>query len=232
MTYSSRRTAPQRGVKWGRILLVSAMALTAYTVVQAHDDDEGPTVERSFNLTGFDQVDISGVYDVEIVVGEDFGVHLKGPEREMEFARVEVNGDTLELGQAEKKWRWRNRKGIDAYVTVPSLRALDVSGVSDIEVEGIRSDRFELDVTGVADIELSGTCTTIEADITGVSDISAKSLECEHAKVNMSGVGDLSVYSSASIDADVSGVGDVVVYGRPSSVEKSVSKFTASLEIK
>lgn len=228
MSYSSRRTGP----KWGRIFLVSGVAIAAVSISQAHEvEDNGPKVERSFDLTGFDAIDISGVYDVEIKVGDDYAIHLKGPEREMEYARVEVNGGRLELGQREKR-RWGNRKGIDAYVTVPSLRALNVTGVSDVDVQGVQTARFDLDVSGVADIEITGNCETLNADITGVTDIDASDFTCEHGDIDMSGVGDLSVHTSLSVDADVSGVGDVVVYGRPESVEKSVSKYTASLEIK
>jgi len=223
-----RKTTPQ----WGRILLVSGVAMAGVAISQAHDTDSGPKITKTYDLTGFDGIDISGVYDVEVAVGSAFSIRLEGPEKEMNHARVELDGNSLELGQRKNKWSWNNRKGIDAYVTLPALNTLNVSGVSDVNVDGVRADKFKLSVSGVGDVDISGSCSYIKASISGVSDVNASDFQCRDGKVNMSGVGDLEIYTSASIDASVSGVGDVTVYGRPESVEKSVSKYTASLTIK
>lgn len=229
MTYSSRRTAP----KWGRILVASGLIFAGAMAVQAHeiDEDDGNKTTKTYDLSGFDEINVSGVYDVEIRTGDSYSIRLEGREKEMKHARVEVSGDRLELGQTKKKWGWGNRKSINAYVTLPSLNALGVSGVADVDAEDISSKDFKLRVSGVADVNISGECGFIKASISGVSDVNAKNFVCEDGEVNMSGVGDLKVHTSESIDASVSGVGDVTVYGRPSKVEKSVSKYTASLEI-
>jgi len=238
MTYSSRRTAPPQrqksSPKWGRILVASGLVFAGVVAVQAHDDDEdhGPKIERAYNLNGFDEIGVSGVYDVEIVAGDEFSVRLEGPEREMEYAKVEVDGDRLVLGQEKRKWGWKNRKSINAWVTLPELNQLSVSGVADVNAENIKTDSFKLTVSGVADVNLEGECRFIKANISGVSDVDAEAFECQDGEVNMSGVADLEIYTSESIDANVSGVGDVSVYGKPSKVEKSVSKYTASLKIK
>ena len=98
MYQNTRKTAPPNSPKkWARLLMASGIAIAAVAVSQAHevDDDHGPATTRSFDLTGFDVIDISGVYDVEIIVGNDYSIRLEGPEREMEYARVERDGDTL-----------------------------------------------------------------------------------------------------------------------------------------
>lgn len=214
--------------------MASSLVFAGVVAVQAHeiDEDDGDKITRTYDLSGFDEISVSGVYDVEIRTGDSFSIRLEGREKEMNYARVEVNGDRLELGQEKrKKWGWGNRKSIDAYVTLPRLNALGVSGVADVDAEDISSENFKLRVSGVADVNISGECGFIKANISGVSDVNAKGFKCEDGEVNMSGVGDLEIYTSESIDASVSGVGDVEVYGRPSKVEKSVSKYTASLEI-
>jgi len=218
-----------------KVLLGSAILIGGISMANAHEDDDHDDKDRitkTYDLTGFDAIDISGVYDVEITVGKDYSIRLEGREKEMDYAEVDLDGDTLELGQRKKKWGWGNRKSIDAYITLPSLNALDVSGVTDADVENIDAKTFELDVSGVADVNLSGSCDRIDADISGVSDVNARELKCKSGDVDLSGVGDLDVYTSESIDASVHGVGDVTVYGSPSDVEKSVSKYTASLTIK
>ncbi|NNE56988.1 MAG: hypothetical protein HKN36_02670 [Hellea sp.] len=229
-----RRKNSKRTLPWGKLLAVSTIMIGAATLAQAHDDDKdrGPTTTQNFDLTGFDAIDISGVYDAEILVGNDYSIRLEGSEKDMEHARVELDGKTLELGKVNGKSRWNNGHTIEAYITLPKLAALDVSGVTDALVTGVDSENFELDVSGVADVIIDGSCGALEADISGVSDIEAADFKCKSADVDMSGVGDITVFASESIDADVSGVGDVVVYGSPKNIEKSVSKYTASLTIK
>jgi len=232
----NRMTAPPRRQKqWRRIFLVSGLVLVGAIAVQAHevdDDYKGPKTTRTFDLTGFDGIDVSGVYDVEIEVGESYSIRLEGREREMEYARVEVDGNRLELGQKKRKKRWGNRKSIQAWITLPALNELGVSGVADVNAQNIQSQSFKLRTSGVADVNLSGECGFIKANLSGVSDVDGKELICKDGDVNLSGVSDLKIYTSESIDASVSGVGDVDVYGKPSKVEKSVSKYTASLKIK
>ncbi len=231
-----RQSTTRRPTQWGKILLVSAIALGGMSVANAHDDDSDDKnkITQTYDLTGFDGISVSGVYDVEVTVGKDYSIRLEGREKEMEYAEVELDGDTLELGKRKrKKWGWNNNtKSINAYITMPNLNELNVSGVTDADITGVDSDRFELHVSGVADVNISGRCGTIDAHVSGVSDIDAEDLICERGDVSLSGVGDMEVHTSEAIDVSVHGVGDVTVYGKPESVEKSVSKYTASLTIK
>ena len=150
----------------------------------------------------------------------------------MNYARVEIDDGMLELGQTKRKRSWGNRKSINAWVTLPALNKLSVSGVADVTADNVKSDSFKLKVSGVADVNIEGECGYIKASISGVSDVDAEKFVCQDGDVNMSGVADLTIHTAESIDASVSGVGDVTVYGNPSKVEKSVNKYTASLTIK
>ncbi len=226
-----RKTTPQ----WGKIAVATALIAGGITLANAHetdDDDHGEKIVKTYDLSGFDAIKVSGVYDMDVKVGESFSIRLEGPEREMERARVEVEGDMLVLGQSKKKSRWKKRKSVNAYITMPDLNALKVSGVTDADINGVDTDTFDLRVSGVADVDISGRCDLLDARISGVSDVDAQDLKCARGDVTLSGVGDMEVYTSDAIDASVSGVGDVTVYGSPEKVEKSVSKYTASLTIK
>ena len=170
---------------WGKIALVSATVLAAAAFAQAGDNDKdrdsGDDVVRTYDLTGFDGIDISGVYDVEVSVGQTYSIRLEGREKDLDRVKVEVDGDTLELGKNKSAKKYSKMKSIDAYITLPRLNSLDVSGVTDVEIVGIDSSEFNLDVSGVADVVLEGQCGSIDADISGVSDVDASELECESA---------------------------------------------------
>lgn len=210
-----------------RVILVSAGVVALLSgVAIAHDDEEKET--RRLDLNGFDQIEISGVYNLEIEVGSDFFVELSGHTDELDRVKASVSGGVLDLSQRDRKKKrgWKNdHDGIDAVIRLPSLTALDISGVVDGDVKKIDTDRFTVRISGVGDLELQGTCGSLKARVSGVGELDADKLECRAVDVRVSGVGDASVFASDEVDANVSGMGDIDVYGSPERVTKSDSMF-------
>lgn len=201
-----------------------ATALVLAAAAFAKDSDD--IVTKNFDLTGFDSIDVSGVYELDVRVGPDFSIELSGPAYEMERVEASVRNGVLHLDQKERRRRWGdNRQGVDAVITLPSLAAIDISGVVDGAIAGVNSDRFEVDISGVGDIRFDGECGALDARVSGVGDLDADALECRVVTVRVSGVGDASVYASEEVDARVSGMGDIDVYGSPERVSKSDSMF-------
>ena len=201
------------------ISAVGAMALST----SAFADDN---ITRTLDLRGFDQIEIAGVYELNVEVGPEFSITLTGEEEELDRVQAAVRGSVLTLDRSKGKRRWgRDNQGIEAVITLPALVGLDISGVVDGEVAGIDASRFELDLSGVGDVELEGECETFEADVSGVGDLDAEKLQCRTVSVEVSGVGSASVYASEEVDAEVSGMGDIDVYGSPEKVRKESSMF-------
>ncbi len=203
--------------------LLGASALTA--VAQADDDKDD--VVQTYDLNGFDEIDIAGVFDLSVEVGPDYSIRLSGPRREMDRIKAEVKGGALRLGPKERRKRpsWGNRDSIDAQITLPSLTAFSASGVVDGTILGVDAQDFVVDVSGVGDITLEGECGALSAQVSGVGDLDAKKLECRAVEIDVSGVGDATVYASESADASVSGVGDINIYGGPAEVRKDGGMF-------
>ena len=205
-----------------QFIITAAAVLTASA---AHAGDDKDRITTTLDLAGFDRIEVSGVYDLTVEAGEDYSIKVSGPAHEVDRIEASVSGGVLELSQKDKKgWR-RKRHGVDAVITMPMLRGLDVSGVVDGSVSGIDAERFDLAISGVGDITLTGRCDTLKADVSGVGDLDADKLECRDVEVSVSGVGDATVYASESVDATVSGMGDIDVYGKPEKVTKSDSMF-------
>ncbi|MEO1252556.1 MAG: head GIN domain-containing protein [Pseudomonadota bacterium] len=199
-----------------------AATLLASAGAAAGDEDR---ITRTLDLEGFDSIEVSGVYDIDVRVGEEFSVVLKGRVEELDRTLVTVSGGVLDLSQDERKsWR-RKRRGVDAYITLPSLNGIVVSGVVDGEIDGVDADDFEINISGVGDIALAGKCQSLDAQVSGVGDLDAEGLECSVVDIRLSGVGDASVFASAEVDARVSGMGDIDVYGAPDRVSTSDSMF-------
>jgi len=205
-------------------LSAGLLALGAAAAVHADDDD---IVTQTMDLTGFDRIEIAGVYEMDVRVGPDFSVELSGPEYEMERVAASVRDGVLELDMKDRRGRRHRgkRDGVEARITLPLLRELDVSGVVDGVVSDVNADAFNVNISGVGDVELTGECGTLDARLSGVGDLDAEGLECNNVNVRVSGVGDADVYARDSVDARVSGMGDIDVYGSPENVKKSNNMF-------
>ncbi len=207
-----------------RMIAAGLSALLLAGTAVARDGDA--KVTQNLDLRGFDRIDIAGVYDLEVRVGPDYSIELSGPAYEIERVEASVRNNVLHLDQSKQKTRWRGRReGVDAVVTLPSLRGIEVAGVVEGVITGVDSEVFDIDVSGVGDLEFDGACGTLEAEVSGVGDLEADALECRVVTIEVSGVGDASVFASEEVDAQVSGMGGIDVYGSPEKVRKSDSMF-------
>jgi len=186
--------------------------------------DKSQDISKTYELVGFDRIEIGGVYELDVNVGPEFSVVLSGAPDEMDIVEVSVEDGELVLDREERSHhhgrRW-NQHGVTATITLPSLSGLEISGIIDGDVSGIDAEQFKADFSGVGAVELSGACGHLRADISGIGAFDASDLKCKTADVSVSGIGDASVYASDEIDISVSGIGSVDVYGSPSRVDKS-----------
>ena len=199
-------------------------------------DDDGEerideeTVSKSFDFEDFDRIDIAGVYELDVTVGGDaYSIELSGPESEMDRIEAGVEDGELTLGQrkrtrGEKRFK---REGVEAVITLPALRELEISGVVDGTVKGIAAEKFTIDLSGVGDMTLEGTCDELDADVSGVGDLDAEDLICRVVDVDVSGVGDASVHATESVNADITGMGSIDIYGSPTDVKKDGGMFSS-----
>jgi hypothetical protein len=216
------------------IFITTVLALGAIAIplaASAHGKDSQKHVDESYDFKGFENLDIGGVYELDVQVGEKFALSTSGHEKEVENMKIYVDGDTLRVENKNKKWRMRNQKGIIIRISMPTLRSVDIGGVGTGEISGIDSERLDLDIGGVGELTLSGTCGLVEIDVAGVGELDARNLKCEDAEVDLAGVGEISVHASNSVDVSAAGVGEVDVYGNPEKVHKNKT-FLSEVNIK
>lgn len=186
----------------------------------------GEEGERVLPFSGFDKVAVAGVYDLEVVVGQPHSVRIRGSSAELEQVVAQVRRETLILDLKDRRAAQRKKRHpLTAYVTTPTLVALDMSGVVDAEVTGIKATLFKVAISGVGETQLSGSCRQLAAEVSGVGELDATGLRCEHVSVLVSGVGEAGVFASEAVDATVSGMGDIRVIGSPKKVKKSGGLF-------
>jgi hypothetical protein len=118
---------------------------------------------------------------------------------------------------------WNHVPHLHAVITVPTLDAVFVSGVSKMHVATLAEKVLEIGVSGVATIDLAGRADTLVVKLSGAGEIKARDLATHDATVGVSGSGKATVRATEDLDVSVSGVGNVTVVGKPANVKKHVS---------
>lgn len=221
-------------------LLVGLMAAVAIAVAAGHiafgdikslalrgDRAKAEDVTRTFELADFDRLDIGGVFELDVTVGGDYSVTLSGPADEIERVTAEVADGGLVLARRDSHRiiRLGKNQSVSARIVMPSLRAMDISGVVSGAVRDLKSEELSVAISGVGNVNLNGTCGSLRAAVSGVGDLEARDLQCRKVKVTVSGVGSADVYASEEISATISGMGAIDVYGSPATVETSGGMF-------
>ncbi|MFV8750176.1 head GIN domain-containing protein [Nannocystaceae bacterium ST9] len=198
-------------------LLVST--LVALSACGVRGSGESATETRS--LDPFTEIEFSGAFDLVVHVGDyEQKVEVSGDDNIVARIETRVSGDALIV---EHDGWLRPELPLVVEVWVGSLASIDASGATNLDVEGLHGERFELDISGAADADLLGKVGRFDASISGAADVDARSLEAESVIINMSGAGEAEVWATRELEATISGAGHVEYWGEPSEVRESVS---------
>ena len=175
--------------------LIAASSATA-ACGQVHGGNGGPTVSRSYQVGGFNQIEVAGPYDVEVRTGSSPGVSARGSEKLLERTVVEVKGDKLTIRpEQHNSWfqiGWTSNGKANFTVTVPQLRGATIAGSGGIKVDHVAGDQFEGTVAGSGDINV-GTIDvqSLKLAIAGSGGVKAGTGKTQTASYDIAGSGDV-----------------------------------------
>jgi hypothetical protein len=211
-----------------RLAMVAAAAVTVFASTQAL------AAERKFPVTGFNEIEVAGPFDVVVNVGKSQSVRAVGDADDLDRLKVEVSGNELRIGSKERRWMdWSDRDPIKFYVTVPSLNAVSLAGSGDIQVDRVKADAFvgsiagsgdltiasltatnaRLSIAGSGDLTASGSCRTAEVSIAGSGDVDISGLRCQSLSARVAGSGDITANATQNAKLSVMGSGAITVSG-------------------
>jgi DUF4097 and DUF4098 domain-containing protein YvlB len=201
------------------------------------------SIERS--VGDYDEIAVSGFFDVDLVDGREGELTLEGEENLLEYIVTEVKNGKLAIrtkkGVNLKPSSWED--GIRITVPVESIDAVSLSGsgdivgkttlkASDFKTAMSGSGDVTLDVetesiiaamSGSGDMNLSGKTRDFDAAISGSGDIKAYDLEADNVEATVSGSADIKVTARKILKARVSGSGDISYRGNPEKVDTKTS---------
>lgn len=179
-------------------------------------------VSRAVDVGYFDRLDISGAVRVTIEPGNTPWARVTAAESVMSAVRVERSGETLHLGwQGDnltwlKPWDWFDNHDVLFEVRLPALKALTVSGASDVVLADMRSGELDLNVSGASKIRAGNVVfESVKAQLSGAADIDIEALEAGEVAWRVWGSSNTGFdrLKARALAVDAAGASDFQVFG-------------------
>jgi hypothetical protein len=176
----------------------------------------GNVVSQEYDLTDFDQVDISHAFNVDVMQGESYSVIVSVDDNLVEHLNVVKQGNTLKIGlKPNFDYTVRNTT-LNTEVAMPALTRIEASGASDVIANGFDStNAFQVKLSGASTVVLTGSAGDLTVDVSGSSDADLAGFPVGGARVDASGASTVIVNVSGRLDVDASGSSDVYYLGDP-----------------
>jgi hypothetical protein len=195
----------------------------------------GEVVTLEEEITGFDELEVSHAFDVDVRQAEEFRVVVRADDNLREYLRVVRQGDTLMIGLEPGSPASLGSATLEAEVTMPELTGVALSGASHVTVEGfesaeplvvdasgaselrgqIEAGRARFDISGASRLRLAGSAHDVAVDGSGSSRIDLSDFAVGDAEIELSGASTASVRVSGRLDVRASGASRVTYAGEP-----------------
>lgn len=180
----------------------------------------GNVVTETRDIKGFNGVDVSGVFQVEITAQKDFVVEVEADDNLIPLIKTEIRGGVLHI---ETERRIKTASSLKIRISAPDIDSIQASGVSKVNLANVDNNELRIDTSGASKINLNGETARLSIEVSGASSIDAENLKAEAVAVNASGASHVSVFATGELRSDASGASRIVYSGSPRSIEKNSS---------
>lgn len=197
------------------------------------DRGSGNVITEARSVSDFDRVVLSGIGDVTIIQGDTESLEIEAEDNVIPFIRTTVNNGTLDIGFDRKSII--PTKAIKFRLTMREIHGMDTKGASNIQANGIETDRLEIGISGTGNVNIrdlaaeelainvsgAGNCTIEGAvdqqniTLSGAGNYNGEDLESGEAEITISGLGKVTVWAQNNLNITISGTGSVDYYGNP-----------------
>jgi len=180
----------------------------------------GNVTSEKREVSGFHGVDVSGVFDVEIVAQKDFGVEIQADDNLLQYIKTEVDDGVLEISATRKI----NSSGmLKVRISAPDIDNLETSGVAKISLADLKNGGLKVDSSGASKMTLAGETDKLVIDVSGAAKIDAESLKSRAVTVDSSGASKIAVFATNSVRVKASGASKITYAGGATDVVSKTS---------
>lgn len=226
-----------------QLIILGALFITATGHAQwSKIKGNGKIVTEKRTTAGYDEISVSGFFDVVLVSGKEGGITIKGEENLLPYIKVEVKDNILKI-YTEKNINISTKESIVLTVPFEQISAISLSGSGDVKSKNtivaknlkaklsgsgdltldVKATEFEAHLSGSGDVVISGSADNFISKTSGSGDVDAVNLIAKKADVSISGSGDMKVNCTENLYARVSGSGDIEYKGNPQFKDTKVS---------
>jgi len=202
----------------------------------------GQVVTTTRTVDNFDNINVSGSFDVDLVKGKEGDISIEASENLMDVIVTEVVDGTLKI-KFKKGVNIRNSKTIHITVSYATIEGVSLAGSGNIHTDDVvNAANLDLSLSGSGSIQLGVSCTNLSSSISGSGNMNLNGktdvFSCSisgsgnvnsseliantvHAKI--SGSGNIKVNAIQEINAKTSGSGNVIYTGNPATVKANSS---------
>lgn len=177
----------------------------------------GNVITEQRDVSGFNGIDVGGVYQVEIVAQSDYSVTVEADDNIVPLIRTEVDGGVLRI-QSDR--RISPKSTIKIRISAPNIDDLDVSGAASVTVSELKNEELTVHSSGASKVTVKGETLKLSIDVSGATKINAEELKAQSATVDASGASSVAVNVTETLNADASGASRITYAGTPTSVQK------------
>ncbi len=195
------------------------------------------TVKETRDVKGFTKISYGISGNLNIKIGNEFSVVLEGEKDDLKRVITDVSDGRLRIRM--ENWRFSFNEKVNAYLTLPELTGLSVSGSGRAEVldpikaadelslnvsgsgrlitKELEVDALDCGISGSGDISIGGTGSADrgEISISGSGSYNGPEFEIDQLEVSVSGSGSCLCKAGDSLIARISGSGNVTYKGDP-----------------
>jgi len=201
---------------------------------EAHD--AGPTVNRTYEVGGFDRVTVAGPYEVMVKTGGRPGVVAHGGQANLDETKIIVENGVLKIMPRKKnvmRFNWGKDSKVRVEVSAAALRGVTIAGSGNVRIDRVAGSDFEgkvagsgdlgivqmnagkvqLAIAGSGNVRAAGQARSLDVNIAGSGDIDVSALDVASAEVSIAGSGNVRARVSGAAAVSIMGSGDVEIVG-------------------
>lgn len=222
------------------IIAVLMLNACAFSITQG----SGKVVTETRQISGFDQVALSGIGSLTITQGDKESLQIEAEDNILPRIETIVQNRTLQIRYQNNDWQNNvvPTKPIKFSLSVKNINGMELSGAGSITSSNIKTDNLIISSSGAGSVkigmltaqsltanlsglggcELAGKVNSQNVVISGTGSYNAPDMESQNTTIIISGAGSSTVWSASSLNVTISGAGSVRYYGSPT-VTKTIS---------
>jgi Putative auto-transporter adhesin, head GIN domain len=201
----------------GAAVVIAVVAVTIGMLVSGrgrHDSASGsekPATDTRV-LPSFTALDLAGTNGVIVQLGTPQQVVVHADSNLLDNVLTSVTSGVLTVNS---RGNFTTHSPMTVVVTVPSLRAVTLSGTGELTVTGAATSTFTARLPGTGTLTASGQVDRVDAALTGAGTLMLASLRARDATVVLRGTGTVVAHATRSLHATLAGTGTITYAGNP-----------------